>query len=138
MAVKKDVEQLLEGFRARRPIRATSLIMTIYGDSVEPFGGSLWLGSLIRLVEPLGVNQRLVRTSMFRLTRDNWLAATRQGRRSYYRLSESGQRRSVDAEARIYAEPDQAWDGNWQIVILMSARLPNTQRDAIRKELGDE
>src|SRR5437763_12835754 len=54
-------------FRAADPPRAKSLVMTIFGDAIVPHGARLWLGSLIELVEPLGVTDRLVRTSVFRL-----------------------------------------------------------------------
>lgn len=128
-------KKLIDECRARRPIRSTSLLMTIYGDSVEPHGGSIWLGSLIRLLEPLGINQRLVRTSIFRLTKDDWLTPTRVGRRSFYRLTKSGLRQFEDAEARIYSLPVNNWDGNWQMVILTAGALPNGEREAIRREL---
>ncbi|MDN5872183.1 MAG: phenylacetic acid degradation operon negative regulatory protein PaaX, partial [Nitrococcus sp.] len=62
------VEQLSEEFRACRPVRAGSLIITVYGDAIAPRGGTVWLGSLIALLTPLGLNQRLVRTSVFRLS----------------------------------------------------------------------
>ena len=34
-------------------------------DAILPRGGRVWLGSLIRLLEPLELNERLVRTSVF-------------------------------------------------------------------------
>ena len=46
------------------PPRSKSLVMTIFGDAIAPHGGRLWLGSLIELVAPLGVTDRLVRTSV--------------------------------------------------------------------------
>ena len=33
------------------------------------------LAGLIRLLAPFGINERLVRTSVFRLARDGWLKA---------------------------------------------------------------
>ncbi|MEM7292089.1 MAG: phenylacetic acid degradation operon negative regulatory protein PaaX [Pseudomonadota bacterium] len=135
MSAQSQAQTLIESFQSRRPIRATSLLMTVYGDSVEPHGGCIWLGSLINLLAPLGINQRLVRTSIFRLSRDNWLTAQRLGRRSFYRLTDSGQRQVTDASARIYAPRVDEWDGNWQIVMLTAQHLTNAQRDAIRREL---
>jgi DNA-binding transcriptional regulator PaaX len=58
---------------ATGPVRANSLIITVYGDMIAPHGGSVWLGSFINLVKPLGINDRLVRTSVFRLSKDGWL-----------------------------------------------------------------
>ena len=51
------------------------------------------LGSLIGLLERLGVNERLVRTTVFRLAKDDWLLAETEGRRSNYVLSPIGRRR---------------------------------------------
>ncbi|HEB97871.1 MAG TPA: phenylacetic acid degradation operon negative regulatory protein PaaX, partial [Thiotrichales bacterium] len=83
-------EAFFEGFRRRRPIHANSLILTLFGDSICPHGGVIWLGSLIKLVEPLGINQRLVRTSVFRLTEKGILQSRQVGRRSFYSLTETG------------------------------------------------
>jgi len=136
MSFAARTEQLLDAFRQRRPVRTNSLLMTIYGDSLEPHGGTLWLGSLIRLVEPLGISQRLVRTSVFRLTREDWLIAKPRGRRSYYRLTERGRRQFGTAELRIYNDPPQAWDGTWRMAFVSSGELAAAQRDAIRRELA--
>ncbi len=79
-------------FRRQSPSRTPSLLITLFGDVVEAHGGEISLGSLIRLAIPLGANERLVRTSVYRLAQDDWVSGTRQGRRSYYRLTTSGQR----------------------------------------------
>ena len=50
-----------------------------------------------------GMNERLVRTSVFRLAREGWLEATPVGRRSLYRLTRDGARRFEQAYRRIYA-----------------------------------
>src|SRR6187402_836221 len=84
------------------PPRARSLIVTVWGDSLVPHGGAVWMASLIRLMAPFGVNERLVRTSVFRLAQDGWLATTSRGRESRYRLTADGARRFHEAHARIY------------------------------------
>ena len=65
---------------ASDPPRSKSLLMTIFGDAIVPHGGMVWLGSLIDLLAPLGVNDRLLRTSVFRLAQEGWLGARRDGR----------------------------------------------------------
>ena len=67
--------QWIEKKLADRPLRANSLIITIYGDMIAPHGGTVLLGGLIRLVAPLGLNPRTVRTSVFRLSREKWLVS---------------------------------------------------------------
>jgi len=102
---------------AAAPPRAPSLIVTVWGDALAPHGGEVWLSALIRLMAPFGINDRLVRTSVFRLARDGWLAARTEGRRSRYRLTAEGARRFADAHRRIYAPPDTTWEGEWEIVL---------------------
>ena len=81
------IERLLRRFRASRPLRAGSLLITIFGDAIAPRGGAVTLGSLIRLAAPFGLTERLVRTSVARLAQRRLAVARRAGRRSEYRLS---------------------------------------------------
>ncbi len=134
MAQARIVDELLAEFHRRRPIRAGSLIVTVYGDAIAPRGGTVWLGSLIRLLEPFGLSPRLVRTSVYRLSRDGWLTSRQMGRRSYYSLTRSGWRAFEKAYRRVYAEPHQDWDGRWTLVI--TNEVPNGERESVRRELG--
>ncbi len=129
------ISQWIEDSLRERPVRANSLIITIYGDSIAPHGGSIWLGSFINLVKPLGINDRLVRTSVFRLSRDSWLTSDHIGRRSYYGLTATGRRRFEHAYRRIYFHPKVQWEGDWQIVLTAGSDLTPAQRDDVRKEL---
>lgn len=130
-----EVNKLIQKFSETRPIHANSLILSIFGDSVCPHGGTIWLGSLIKLVEPLGINQRLVRTSVFRLTEKGILQSRQIGRRSYYSLTDRGFRQFSTAEERIYQHRISAWDGEWRLVFTALGDITQDQRDSIRKEL---
>src|SRR5579862_6036595 len=112
------VRALLRHFRAQRPLRAGSLLITLFGDAIAPRGGAVTLGSLIRLAAPFGLTERLVRTSVARLARDGWLATRRAGRRSEYRLTRSGARRFAQATRRIYGAAPELWGGNWTLVVV--------------------
>jgi phenylacetic acid degradation operon negative regulatory protein len=129
------VSQWIDEFLQARPIRANSLIITVYGDSIAPHGGTVWLGSFIRLVETFGLNPRMVRTSVFRLSKERWLISEQIGRRSFYSLTATGRRRFEHAYRRIYYEPKTQWNGDWQIVLTTGSGLGAAQRDAMRKEL---
>jgi phenylacetic acid degradation operon negative regulatory protein len=115
--------------------KANSLMVTVFGDSVSPHGGRVWLGSLIRLVAPLGVNERLVRTAVNRLSGDDWLARQTIGRRAFYALSDTGRRRFEQATRRIYAGGPPAWDGRWLIVAASAIAPDDARRDDLRREL---
>lgn len=127
-------DELLATFAAQRPIRSGSLIISVFGDAIAPHGGSAWLGSIIEALEPFGVNERLARTSVSRLSKQGWLVAERIGRRSYYRLTETGLRRFDAASRRIYCEPTRKVADSWCLVLLDS--IAATERDEVRKELG--
>jgi phenylacetic acid degradation operon negative regulatory protein len=115
--------------------KARSVIITVYGDSISHHGGSAWLGSVIELVEPLGLNERAVRTSAFRLAKENWLVAEQIGRRSYYSLTEDGRRRVDAAHGRIYHHAGQFWDRHWTFVIINFAGMSAPRRAALRSDL---
>lgn len=75
------------------------------------------LGSLIRLAQPFGLPERLVRTSVGRLAQDGWLSSNREGRQSEYFLTDHGRKRFAEATARIYREASESWDRNWTLLL---------------------
>lgn len=108
--------------------------MTVFGDAVLPRGGRIWLGSLIHLLEPLGLNERLVRTSVFRLAKEQWLRADAHGRRADYVLTPSGQLRFEEASRHIYASHAPIWDRRWRLILVVGD-LDVRQRDHLRQAL---
>lgn len=129
--VNNWVQQFLE----TDPPRSKSITMTVFGDAVAPHGGAIWLGSLINLLAPFQMSDRLVRTSVFRLADEGWLEARREGRRSLYSLTPAGLRRVEHAYRRIYARPDLRWEGEWTLVIAAPEATSPAERAALRKEL---
>jgi phenylacetic acid degradation operon negative regulatory protein len=134
MTIESASKSLVAEFRSRRTLRTGSLITTVFGDSIAPRGGTVWLGSLIAVMRDFGINERLVRTSVFRLVQDGWLQSNQVGRRSYYSLTEEGRERFEQATHKIYGEPATSWDGQWTTVLLNS--IDGASKDAVRKELG--
>jgi phenylacetic acid degradation operon negative regulatory protein len=55
--VKGEASRQLQRLLATRSPRAKSLIVTVFGDSILPHGGTVWVGSLIRLLVPFGINE---------------------------------------------------------------------------------
>ena len=131
--IPRRVATLLAAFRRQRPLRGGSLIVTVFGDALAPRGGAIALGSLIDLMAPFGLTERLVRTSVARLVHEDWLASRRLGRRSEYRLSARGRARFVEATARIYSGPPGPWNGAWTLVVLPGGAAAG--RDAVRRQL---
>ena len=134
MTIESASKSLVAEFRSRTTLRAGSLITTVFGDAIAPRGGTVWLGSLIAAMAEFGVNERLVRTSVFRLVQDGWLQSRQVGRRSYYSLTEEGRERFEQATQKIYGEPSVAWDGEWTTVLMSG--VESATKELVRKELG--
>lgn len=130
-ALKKWIDQYI----VANPPRAKSVVMTLFGDVITPHGGKVWLGSLIELLAPFGINDRLVRTSVFRLAEEGWLDAQREGRRSQYALNPSAARRFERAYQRIYTPSYREWKGKWTLLFATSGTITAEQRAGLRKEL---
>ena len=128
------IQKRLDDFRRQGRVQAGSLIISVFGDAVLPRGSRIWLGSLIRLLEPLELNERLVRTSVFRLAKEEWLRTEPSGRRADYLLTPSGQRRFEEASRHIYASSAPRWDRRWRLIITVG-ELPPKRREALRRAL---
>src|SRR5262245_60946564 len=129
------LDALRRRFEGRRPIRAGSLIVTLYGDAIAPRGGSLWLGSLNELMRSFGIEPGLVRTAMSRLVGEGWFERTRRGRNSFYRLSAKGAAEFAEAGRRIYRGGEVRWDGGLGVLVLGAddPRRRQEQRDALSR-----
>ena len=124
----------LDDFRQQGRVQAGSLIISVFGDAILPRGSRIWLGSLIRLLKPLELNERLVRTAVFRLAKEEWLRTEPYGRRTDYLLTPSGQRRFEEASRHIYASSAPLWDRRWRLIVTVGELTPK-EREALRSAL---
>lgn len=130
----ESIRRRLDAFRQQRRVQAGSLITSVFGDAVLPHGGRIWLGSLIRLLEPLELSERLVRTSVFRLAKDEWLRAEAKGRRADYELTPAGHRRFEEASRHIYSSHAPQWDRRWRLILAVGEFDPR-ERERLRNAL---
>ncbi len=115
------VETLLNRFHARTPIRAGSLIVTLFGDAILPRGGRLALASLSEIMRAFRVSDTLVRTAMSRLVADGLFERKKIGRNTFYALSPAAEEEFAAAAAKIYGRPREEWDGRFDLVLLEGA-----------------
>ena len=134
MPSPKLTEKRLERFRRQDRMQAGSLIISLFGDAIYPRGGAIWLGCLIQLLAPLNVNERLIRTAIYRLVKEDWLVTDSQGRRTDYALSTNGIQRIEEASKAIYAAESPPWDQQWRLLILDSF-ISNKDKERLRKAL---
>lgn len=131
MTISRWIQQTLD----EEAPKSKSLIVTVFGDALMPMADRIWLGELIELMAPFGINERLVRTSCFRLVDEGWFSARREGRRSEYALTAAGRRRLELAYQRVYSPPVADWDGRWTLVIAPRASEAGNRRGELRREL---
>ena len=97
------------------PLRAAGFIVTLYGDVVVPRGGEVWIGNIISACALVGISETLVRTAVSRLVAAGQLEGRRQGRRSFYRLTEAASAEFAEAARIIYGPQRQP---DWRFVWL--------------------
>ncbi|MBL4874911.1 MAG: phenylacetic acid degradation operon negative regulatory protein PaaX [Cohaesibacteraceae bacterium] len=117
-SISSEIDELVMRFHAQKPIRAWSLIITIFGDCVAHRGGEIWLGTLTQIMNAMNIGSGVVRTAMSRLAADGWIISDKVGRNAFYRLSDMGEREMAKATHRIYEHANQMWDGTWTIAVL--------------------
>lgn len=106
---------LIDALHAEGRLRVWSLVITVFGDSVQHRGGRISTARLQRLLGRVGVEAGAIRTALSRLGRDGWVESERTGRMSEYRLSQQGLMRFTEATGRIYAPPQSAPITEWSL-----------------------
>ncbi len=128
---RRPLDHVLAHVRAE-PSRTWSIIVTLYGDAIVPRGGSVWLGTVLRFCQHLGIADGVVRTAMSRLAADGWLERRRVGRHSYYALAARGHDTFRDAAVHIYAQRPRMWRGAFDLV----SPGMTEQRDVVRAAMA--
>lgn len=94
--------------------RAGAFIVTFFGDVVAPRGGAVSTSDIVRVCAGAGLNEGLVRTAVSRLMAAGVLVGQREGRRSFYGLSETARAEFALASRRLFAPPVRS--GPWVLV----------------------
>lgn len=119
---------------ARRP---KDLVLTLFGDYLLHRSESVWVGSIVALMAPLGVREGAVRTVLSRMTTAGWITSRKVGRRSYYALTERGRAMLEAGEERIFhPEWERKWKGRWFLLTYTIPESDRHLRDRLRDRLG--
>lgn len=124
----------IDHFKAQKPKRTASLVVSFFGDAITLRGGTVWLGTLREFMEPLEVDSNALRVSMHRLTKDGWLASSKDGRNAYYSLTEKGDQVFRGAAERIYGQPGTADTDEIETAIILNT----DNRAALRQTYQDQ
>jgi phenylacetic acid degradation operon negative regulatory protein len=117
--------------------RPQDLVFTLFGDYLLHRPEPVWVGSLIALLEPLGLSSGAVRTVLSRMSRKGWFDTQRRGRWSFYELTARGRRLLEEGEARIYDPPrPEPWPGGWTLLAYSIPEERRHLRDGLRSRLS--
>lgn len=131
--MSSKLQYVIDSLIENEPLSGTSIITTIFGDSILHRGGCISLASLIQLMANFGFNDRAVRTAVFRAVKGGWLSSEKVGRTSFYRITDSSRTRFLHAEQRIYNANMREWDQNWDLILMSS--LDGDNKVLLKKEL---
>ncbi|MEJ1157434.1 PaaX family transcriptional regulator C-terminal domain-containing protein [Prosthecomicrobium sp. N25] len=115
------VARALAVLHRRSPIRAWSLIVTIFGDCISPRGGSIGVGTLQEIAAALGLDPGVVRTALTRLAADGLVEREKAGRHSFARLSPAAEADTRRVAPQIYRFVERPWSGRWRLAFLAPA-----------------
>ncbi|MGH1539129.1 MAG: PaaX family transcriptional regulator [Arenicella sp.] len=132
----QTVSEFLEHYCSDNKVRAKSLLSTFFGDLVVPHGGKVWVETLVSTLAPLGVSSRLIRTSLFRMAEEEWLSGTREGRKSFYQLTQRAQSQTDLAEKLLYYKDESEWSGEWTLVFILYETIDTDIRMQLEQELA--
>ncbi len=116
-------------------LKPKSILATIYGDMLVPYGGTVWLGSLVKAAKCFGINEALARTSTLRLSYDGWLHPTKVGKYSYYSMTPEHTKRILNYYPKIYSVPHKNGGYSWYLLLTAATELDKDDYARLRQEL---
>lgn len=107
-------------------VRPQALLLTFCGAHM-PAGQAVYSGSLVKLLQRVGVGEHATRSTLARMCRRGLLVRHRVGKRVYFEVSARAATMLAEAAERVWREGavNRGWDGNWT---LLGFSLPESRR----------
>lgn len=117
---------------------ARSLLMTILGEFVLPFGQQVWTATLVRALMMADIEEKSARQALARIAAEGWLSSDRVGRRVRWSLTDAGRDLLSEGAHRIYSfgSGEHSWDGRWLVVLISIPESMRTLRHKLRTQLN--
>lgn len=116
--------------------RLSTLLKLMFSEA-QAFGQKTqWLGSVIALLEPLGFQERTVRTALFRLAEHQIIKIERHGRRSLCMLTPAAATLIHSTRQRLNIPATRGFAEDWSMLV-NSGGISATSYAAARKQLLD-
>jgi phenylacetic acid degradation operon negative regulatory protein len=112
-------DPLLEPFLTRLHgsgrLRVWSVVISIFGDLVQPRQQTISVQELLSLTRHAGIEDNAVRTALSRLAKEGWVERRKDGRHAFYGLSKSGKTSFLAATERIYNHSFVSHSAQWNL-----------------------
>ncbi|PKR48916.1 PaaX family transcriptional regulator [Thalassospira marina] len=128
--------QQFEQIRSALDLSSRAVVITFLCDVLRPRGDSVFLADLIALLSQVGVSERVLRTAVFRMSRDGWLETQRVGRQALYQVTAEGWRLIDPGCRQFYTAHVDKWDGQWTLIIFDNHAITADQRRTVARLLG--
>ncbi|MCX7523291.1 PaaX family transcriptional regulator [Microbacterium sp. STN6] len=113
------------------------LLLTLLGDYWMSDGAIVPSGALVDLLSEFGITQTGARAALSRLSKRGLLSSNKEGRRTFYRLTEHARHVLTTGLERIvsFGADPQPWDGQWTCVAFSVPEQQRTRRHQLRVRL---
>lgn len=130
----REIDRHINRLHGNGRLRVWSLIITFFGDAVALRGGRVALSTLQDAMGLLNVEAGAVRTALSRLASEGWVQREREGRLSFYKLSDQGEAAFEEPTKRIYAGTSPGWDGEWTVAIEAQGKAGENAASCLRNQ----
>lgn len=120
---------------AARGTQPRQLIVTLYGLYARAGGGWLAVGSLVRLLAELGVDEPAVRSSVSRLKRRGILTPRAVDGVAGYALTEQAQEILREGDYRIFEREQASMSDGWLLAVFSIPESERQKRHVLRTQL---
>lgn len=104
--------------------RVWSLMVTLFGDLAQYEDSTIDGPTLSAIMTEIDVRPEAVRVALHRLRNDGWIASQKHGRTRRHALTATSRAESIQASARIYADPS-ANSSDWQLALTEDSVTPS-------------
>ncbi|MFC7528317.1 PaaX family transcriptional regulator C-terminal domain-containing protein [Actinoplanes sp. GCM10030250] len=119
-------------------LRPQTLLLMLFGDFVLDRGVCVFSGSVIDVLERLGVSSHATRSTLSRMVKRGLLRRQRHGRKMYFGLTGRSTAILHDGRARIWetGAVNDRWDGSWTLLCFSLPESWQRQRHDLRSQLA--
>ncbi len=97
--------------------RLSTLLKLMFSEAQACGQNTQWLGSVIALLQPLGFQERTVRTALFRLAESKLIRIERHGRRSLCMLTPAAAGAIMAARQRLNIPAARSFSEDWTMLV---------------------